>query len=447
MNVPDKSFPSVQPTDAPLPLAELRGHGLRRALGIVTFAWLFGSVWMTATSGAPITLFAKNLGATELQFGLLSALPYIASLLSLPASLAVERTGERKTIFLWSLYFNRLLWIPIAVLPIWIVSRYGWESSGAAMTVLLILVFVMHAGQAVGGPAWTSWMADIVPERSRGKYFSRRRQWGLASGAIAALAVGWVLDRYARGTGDAGADGAVVAGSSIAAMTTVLHVCAGIFIVSCVFGLLDIFLFHYVPDIRKAPRRGMKLIRAMRGPLHDREFLWFGGFVATLVFAVSFMGQFVTLYVMQEVGVRNTGVQLMLLVTPMVAQFLVLPVWGRAADRMGKKPVLVLAGIGIAPVGIGWCLLSSEHVWLGYVLTALGAVMWTGVEVANLNLVLEMSGSAASRNGNGEKSGTGSENTNGGSAYFAVNCIIVNVAGCLGGLASGLIATWLRDWR
>ena len=35
---------------------------------------------------------------------------------------------------------------------------------------------------------------------------------------------------------------------------------------------------------------------AMRGPLRDRQFLRFGAYVATLTFAISFMGQFVTLY-------------------------------------------------------------------------------------------------------------------------------------------------------
>ena len=63
------------------------------------------------------------------------------------------------------------------------------------MSAFLVLMFVMHSGGAVGGPAWTSWMADVVPDRSRGKYFSRRRQWGIASAIPAALFAGWLLDR------------------------------------------------------------------------------------------------------------------------------------------------------------------------------------------------------------------------------------------------------------
>src|SRR6185503_20063820 len=152
-----------------------------------------------------------------------------------------------------------------------------------------------------------------------------------------------------------------------------------------------------------------------------------------LTFAVSFMGQFVTFYLIDKIGVTGTGIQLMLLVAPMIAQLLVLPVWGLAADRMGKKPVLAIASLGLVPVGLGWCFMGPGLHWLGYVLSIAGAALWTGVEVANLNFVLEFSGST--------------EGENGGSAYVAVNSVIINIAGCLGGLASGLIAMLLKDWR
>src|SRR3954468_13666713 len=69
--------------DEPLPLAsEAKSQSstrtTRRALSLVTVAWVFGSVWATATGGAPLTLFAQTLHASEFQFGLLSALPFIS---------------------------------------------------------------------------------------------------------------------------------------------------------------------------------------------------------------------------------------------------------------------------------------------------------------------------------------------------------------------------------
>lgn len=397
---------------------------LRRQLSMVTVGWIFGAVWMTATSGAPITLFAQGLGATPFQFGLLAALPFLASLVSMPGSLLSERTGERRSVFLFSHYTQRLVWFVVALAPVYIVSRWGMGQAPAAMGLFLTLMFFMHAAGAVGGPAWVSWMADVVPTRVRGTYFSRRRQWGILSAIPAALLVGWVLDRYVHP--DAG-DGIATPGQTLA----MLRWCAIIFMGAALFGLVDIDAFRNLPHAPKPPQRGAGLLKAFADPLRNGRFLTFAGFVATLTFAVSFMNQFVTLYLIEKVKVDNTGTQLMLLVAPMLAQLLILPVWGKMADRVGRKPMLVIAALGMVPIGLGWCFVTQDNPWLGYLLSAGGAALWTGVEIANFNVVLEMSGADPKK---------------GGSSYVAVNSVIINIAGCLGGLAAGLIAQHLKDW-
>jgi hypothetical protein len=59
------------------------------------------------------------------------------------------------------------------------------------------------------------------------------------------------------------------------------------------------------------------------------------------------------------------------------------------------------------------------------------------VEIANFNLVLEMAGMADD---------DGGATRRGGSGYVAVNGVIINIAGCCGGLASGVIAQSLKGW-
>src|SRR5207247_10828271 len=118
-------------------------------------------------------------------------------------------------------------------------------------------------------------------------------------------------------------------------------------------------LFRYVPYVPIEPRRRAPILNLLGGPLRDTQFLLFGAFVATLTFAVSFMGQFVTFYLIDKVGVTGTGIQLMLLVAPLLAQLLVLPVWGHACDRMGKTPVLAIASLGLVPVGLGGCFMRA----------------------------------------------------------------------------------------
>jgi hypothetical protein len=403
--------------------SEISGAALRRAMVFTTTAWMFGSVWQATITGTPTANYARSLGASPFQFGVLGALPFVASLLSLPASIVIEATGKRKQIFLFAHYVHRLLWLPIAVVPVWLVHRYGMAAAGVAMNLFLVLVFLMYAGAAVGGPAWVTWMADLVPDRVRGKYFSRRRQWGMLTAVPSAWCVGWLLDRYASGGNP----------------QVLLKWCAGIFLVAMFFGFMDIHLFKYVPDIPKKPQKGAALIRALGGPLRDRRFLWMAGFVGTLFFSMSFMGHFVTLYVMDQARQSGQAVnrttQMMLIITPYVAQLLVLGHWGQMADRMGKKPLLTLAAVGLVPVGLGWCFLTRSHVWLGYLLSGVGQALWAAVEIANFNIVCEMSETAQDG-----KAG-------GGSGYVAVNSVIVNISGCLGGLAAGGIAQALKNWN
>ena len=136
--------PTLRVVDA----GELSGPPLRRAMALVTLSWVFGSVWQTSIGGAPFSLFAKDLRASELQIGILAALPFLASLVSMPASLLTERTGTRKRIFLLGLYAQRLLWFPIALTT---TSHAYWRRSRSwARPIVMTHVISVRAS-----PTWT----------------------------------------------------------------------------------------------------------------------------------------------------------------------------------------------------------------------------------------------------------------------------------------------------
>jgi MFS family permease len=399
---------------AGLPAIAAAGWPLRRSLTMITVAWMLGSVWATATSGAPLTRFATSLGCSNFQFGVLTAMPYLASLLALPAGPLIASAGPKRP-FLWGLFLQRSLWFPIALIPLWMLHHYGIAAQPEAMFVFLALTTVMFGAGALGGTAWTAWMAEVVPGRINGKYFSRRRQWAIITAIPAAVLSGWILDHHRWGNPN----------------LTDLHWSAIVFCCAAVFGIADITFYIIYPDIPPKAQVGRHWLKGLGAPLRDRQFLIFSGFIGVLTFAVSFMGQFLTLYLLVVIKVDNIAAQLMLLVVPMLAQFAVLPIWGKASDRMGKRPLLILAGLGLVPVGVGWCFMGPGHLYLGYSLAAIGAALWTGVDVANLNLQLEMAA------GHGEDGG----------AFIAANSVITNLCGWLGGLGAGIIAQVLATWH
>ena len=400
----------------------------RASLRIVTVAWLFGAVWFTAVSSPLLTTYARALGCGDFHFGLINALPFLAALLSLPASVVIDATGQRRLIFLTGLYIQRAIWLLIAVVPLWLFPRGASAEElklvlPAIATLFLVMYFLQQGGQAMGGPAWVGWMSELVPDRIRGRYFARRRQLGVPLAIAATLVIGWVIDRYAAH---------VQPGAELTPdqRYQVIFLCSMLLIGVTIPGIIDIALFHWVPHtVRPRAREGEGLLSSIVKPVKNRRFLWFAGFVATMFFANGLMGQFVSLYVLERVGMGNLGAQMMMVVVPLAATALVLPVWGRAVDRVGKKPLLYLSALGAVPMTMGWVLVTSGTWWIGLIVAAGIAVLWVGMEVTNFNYVLEMS---AGDDADGDKGGTG---------FFAINSVVTSVAAVLGGVAGGAIAT------
>ena len=182
-------------------------------------------------------------------------------------------------------------------------------------------------------PVWVSWMADLVPGRIRGRYFSRRSQLGQLIGVIVTLLMGFVLDRAeARGA------------------DWLLKIVCGALGMGAIYGAIDFLLFVKVPDVQRVkPDPTVNLAAMLRQPLRDRNFRRFLGFTTTLAFATGYIGQFVWLYLFDIVKASNTQANAMLVFGPLVILMLSGPLWGRVIDRFGRKPVLLIAGLLVIP--------------------------------------------------------------------------------------------------
>ena len=145
-----------------------------RSLSIVEGA--FARVFMACTTGTVLTGFALWLGASPFDIGLLTALPAFAGLAQLLAPYFTERSGQRKPLIMSTVSGQRLLWLPVALLPFLALPPAG------RVALLLLLVTVSAMLGALGGVPWLSWMGDLVPKDMRGRYFGARN---LVLGAVA----------------------------------------------------------------------------------------------------------------------------------------------------------------------------------------------------------------------------------------------------------------------
>lgn len=395
----------------PVPGVDPSGEfGRREVLRRILIAWIFGASWQSITTGATLTRYAQSLHVTEFGFGILAAIPFMAAFAQLPASFFVERYGHRKRVFMAANLVHRCLWLVIAALP-WLVS------AGHGAMGLITLMLVSSMAQHTSSPAWYSWISDIIPSRIRGRYLSRRTQAGQLVSLVLTLAVGIALD-WAEG----------VSGLALS------RVLSALLAVAALCGIADILFFARIPDqgghVRNEHYGWRQLFVE---PLRNPSFRHYLGFTAMLTFSTGYIGQFSWLYAFDVARMSNVRANFLLITCPMVVAMFAVPFWGRMIDRLGRKPVAMIATAFVIQGGVLWVVIREGSVMPAYLGILVAAFAWAGVELASYNILLGLV-----RQGRG-----GARNT----AYVALNSVVVATAGTASGLFGGLLAGWLKDWR
>lgn len=391
--------------------AEAAGDSdLRRSLRQVTMAWMFGSMWMYITSSAAFTRYGELLGLSRFGFGLLAALPCAASLIQIPASYLIERFGHQKAVFIISGMMHRATWVLVGLVPL--LLPHPWWSVG-----LLGFVFLQALIANVPIPVWYTWMGELVPAGIRGRYFSRRTQVGQLVGLLTIVLVGVVLDV-------ADEMGPMVVLDTI----SILMVVAGL------VGMVDFLFFLPVPPPSKPQSNtGIGVREMISKPLGDRNFLRFLGFWATLMFGIGFIGQFLWLYLLQELQFSKLKVNILLLGIPLVVTMAGVWLWGRLIDRFGRKPVLVICGLMVVLGSVAWVFVTRDHIVVGYAVVIFSTFAWPGIDLANFNILLGMCESLS-----GRKYRMG---------YIVIYSMVGALAGFASGIFGGMIAQGLGDWH
>lgn len=376
----------------------------------ISYAWGFGAAWMYVTTGAALTQYAKLLGTPEYAFGILAALPFAGSLLQLPASWIISRYGFRKPLFLASGLLHRMLWFAIAAIPLWRPGSNSWVA-------LIGLLGLSSVAGHIASPAVLAWFGDVVPKPLRGRYFGRRAQLGQLSGLATTLLVGYLLDL-------------AKVSEHLTLQGTLMAMLAG----SAVLGTIDFLILAPLPDPKPGPmNRSLRMSEVLRGPLRNPNFRRYLGFSATFTFAVGYVGQYVWLFIFDVVKYSNSKANILLVSVPLVVAMVCLPLWGRAVDRFGRRPVMILSGLCLLHGAAGWILLAGPTAWLGVVLALSAMAAWPGIDLGSMNLLFGLSNVPELKRQD--------------SAYVAVNSVVTALAGIASGAFGGLMAKWLAGWE
>jgi len=408
-----------------VPALSLRREALRWSLRRITLAWAIGVVWLTAVNGPHFGKFTRMAGFTDLTLGILAALAYVGGFIQPIAGIFIERTGLTKYLFIRFALIHRVLWLPLGVLLLVVPTP-----SLLGAVIVLLLVGASWLADGVAHPAWLTWMGWLIPPRIRGRYMGHRRMLTTFVGVVAAVVIGavvWLTE----------IDGAPTTAADQPALAMAL---SAFLIVGGICGIIDILLFRRIPEVlsptgppdpRPVRRRPLSAVRHLLiDPMGDSFFRSYVLFRTTLMFAQAIPLLYFSWNMFENLKMNALHANILfMVVTPLIWMAVARPI-GRAIDRVGRRPVLMLGAAGTVFSIMPWLFIYPGMPPVAfYVLTFLpaliGSVAWGAVLQAQHIIALGF--------GDGE----------GRSRYLAAAGFYVSLGGILGGLAGGALTSSL----
>ncbi len=398
---------STQKTDA---IAKIPKQTIRTSLKASTMDGILATIFSNITSGVLLVNFLLELGATPVEIGLLSSIPMLVNFLQPLGAFIADRAQSRHWYVLTIYAPSRLLWLTLLLGIAWMGSSNNHHHQ--LITWTLSIIFIANVLGALGSSAWFSWMAALVPKQLRGRYFGLRNSTASLTNLLCVPLLGLGISAWPGGT---------IQGFGVMLLGGVM---VGIASLICQFWMQDIN-----PQVTHADtspnRQENKYSQPKKASIFkDINFLKLLLYLGLWTFAVNLSAPFFNLYMMSDLALELSTVTLYTSLAA-GANLALLVLWGKLADRMGNRPLLLLVGILMAVTPIFWLFAGADSVSLWILLPTIHIV--TGGSMAAIELCssnIQMSVAPLDRP----------------SQYFAIAAAVAGVSGGLGSTVGGFIA-------
>jgi MFS family permease len=306
-----------------------------------------------------IVPFALALKATTTQVGLLTSIPNLSMALSQLASPRLaERAGSRKDLILPVVLLHALMWLPILLVP--------YLFPGAKIWWLIVLVTLSVVFGSLGNPAWGSLMADLVPERIRGRYFGARGRIAGFVTLVFSIIGGLILQFTAS---DVFLGFSILFGGAMLFRLVSLYFLARMYEPPVAHGNV---VHHWLIDLVKS--------------LGSSNLGQFTIYVALITFTTNLAAPFFAVYMLRDLRFNYLTY---VIITSVGSLFTLLPLifWGKRADRAGNIKIMRITSVLIPVVPILW-LASRQVYYLALVQTVAGFA-WAGFNLASVNFIYD----------------------------------------------------------
>jgi MFS family permease len=335
----------------------------RKVRASLRYSVLDGSAYaaMLGLTQNYISPLALELKATTTQIGLLSSIPSLAmSFSQLSAPYLSTRAGSRKGFILPVVFMHAIMFIPILLVPFLFHTSAVWWLIGFVMVSVVL--------GSVANPAWGSMMADLVPDRLRGKYFGFRGQiTGFITQVFSYVAAGILL----LFTGNIFIGYAILFGAA-----TVFRLISFTFISR-----------QYEPRLPVSKDQGPSLFEIIKN-VSSSNLGKFMLFFSLIDFCVMISGPFFTVFMFRDLHF-NYLFYCIISSASQLSVLIFLPFWGRRADKWGNLKVIRIATALIWLVPILW-VFSDNIIYLAFA-NIISGFAWSGFSLSGVNFAYDAS--------------------------------------------------------
>jgi MFS family permease len=384
---------------------------IRTSLRALTFESVFATVFYSIIGSALLTNFLLELGAGPVKIGLLASIPQLVNLLQPLGAYLVDRSPSFNWFSMCIFVPSRLLWV-ILVPAIWLVTSVTSDITGDQVVLLTLgIILVTNIIEALGRAPFLGWTAVLVPQRLRGRYFGFRNSLVSLTNLVGVPLLGLAVSTWPGGT---------------------LQGYGVVLVLGIVFGLSSLVSQFWLTDVNPQLLKVAHSETSQPQPtgidlsfLKDTNFLKFVFYIAIWCFAVNVSAPFFNLYMLDNLEI---DVSLVTIYTGIStgANMLLLLLWGKLADRIGNRPLLVFVGLLVGVTPLLWLGTGADPislwVWLPLLHVLTGGT-WAAIDLCTNNLMM-----AVAPVGNLSK-------------YFAITGAVAGVSGAIGITIGSFLAT------
>jgi MFS family permease len=362
---------------------------------------------MTAlTGGTFLVALALLLGASNLEIGILAALPSFSNIFQLVAIWLLQKYNNRRAIAVICNLCARIPLLVIGILPLLF-------SKGTTIQVLIFLLFFFYFFGSVAGANWNSWMKDLVPEKKLGTYFSKRTRLTQTLNVVLSLIIALSLDYVKKVHPEM-------------EITTY----ALMFIGGGLAGLCGVWFLSKTPEpATYLPKEN--IFKLFKIPFRDknyRKLLFFNSFWS---FSLNIATPFFTVYMMKILKLPLSYI-IAFGIMGQVAGIFAVRIWGKHSDKYSNKTIIRIAAPLYILCILSWPFANMVHSFYLVVLVAALISTLSGMAISGINLPIDNIGlKLASKNE--------------AIVYLTAKNMIVACFASLGPLAGGFLADYFSN--